>query len=65
MTEYIIRTIKELEQEAIIELKALQGEGRDVEGCHSEADKILTSLLMNLGFKEVVKEYELIEKWYA
>jgi hypothetical protein len=65
MTEHIIRTIKELEQEAIIELKALQGEGRDVEGCHGEADKIITSLLIDLGFIEVVKEYELIEKWYA
>lgn len=37
----------------------------DTEEAHQIADGILTELLRQLGFKEVVELYERIEKWYA
>lgn len=37
----------------------------DEEAGHSWADDELCNLLVSLGYEEVVKEYEKIEKWYA
>ena len=37
----------------------------DIEDCHSDADDILCELLISLGYKEVVEEYEKVEKWFA
>ena len=35
------------------------------EGCHSEADSILTDFLNKIGFNDIVVEYNKVEKWYA
>lgn len=37
----------------------------DIEKTHSEADKILCELLTDLGYADVVAEWEKVEKWYA
>lgn len=45
-------------------LKALQSNS-DIEAAHNQADKILCDLLNSLGYDDVVKEFENLEKWYA
>jgi len=50
-------------EEAIERLKACKQ--KDIETGHGEADNILCELLCFLGYGEVVKEYDEIEKWYA
>jgi len=55
-------------EEAILKLKEqrkIVDEGGDKEVPHCEADDILCELLISLGYKDVVDEYEEIEKWYA
>ena len=37
----------------------------DKEVAHMQADAVLMSLLTALGFSDVVREYEKVEKWYA
>ena len=37
----------------------------DTEAAHWQADVVLTSLLNQLGFNDVVELYERVEKWYA
>ena len=37
----------------------------DIETRHMQADKILCEFLNQLGYQEVVKEYEKLPKWYA
>lgn len=37
----------------------------DTEAGHAEADGILTDLLRELGFAELVELYEKVQKWYA
>jgi len=37
----------------------------DEEAAHSYADILLCELIERIGFNEVVKVYESIEKWYA
>ena len=54
-----------LKEETINKLKELQGIGCDIEGCHSEADSILTDFLNKIGFNDIVVEYNKVEKWYA
>jgi esterase/lipase superfamily enzyme len=56
---------KELAENAIKELRTHHGTDIDIELAHSEGDRILTELLIKLGFENVVKEYNLIHKWYA
>jgi hypothetical protein len=48
----------------ITELQKLQNEN-DVEHNHWVADKFLCCLLSDLGYSDVVEEYERISKWYA
>lgn len=45
-------------------LKALQS-NPDKEVAHNQADTILCDLLNSLGYHNVVKEFENLEKWYA
>lgn len=45
-------------------LKELQS-NPDKEAAHNQADKILCDLLNSLGYDDVVKEFENLEKWYA
>ncbi len=54
----------EMIQDIISKLKALQS-NHDIEAAHSQADKILCDLLNSLGYDDVVKEFENLEKWYA
>lgn len=37
----------------------------DIEIAHIEADGVLKALLNSLGYEDVVKEWEKVEKWYA
>jgi len=40
-------------------------ENSDIEGNHRIADMVLTDALLALGEKEIVQEWEKLEKWYA
>lgn len=51
-------------EEAINKLKILQGMG-DKEIAHCNADDVICDLLKALGYEDVVKEYDEIDKWYA
>lgn len=53
-------------EEAIDKLVEIQetGEG-DHELSHIKADDILSDLLRDLGYDDVVDEFDKIEKWYA
>ncbi|WP_152692691.1 hypothetical protein [Citrobacter braakii] len=51
-------------EEAINKLKILQGIG-DKEIAHCNADDVICDLLKALGYEDVVKEYDEIDKWYA
>lgn len=53
-----------LADEAIQELKKLQ-KTYDTEANHVEADEILCELLKELGFEDVVEQYNKIKKWYS
>lgn len=37
----------------------------DIEAAHSIADNVLCSILIELGYEDVVLEYNKINKWYA
>lgn len=51
-------------EEAIYKLRILQ-EMRDKEIAHCNADDVICDLLKSLGYEDVVKEYDFIDKWYA
>ena len=51
-------------EEAITKLKECQKKN-DTEVAHDIADGILCDLLKELGYKDVVKEYYKVDKWYA
>ena len=52
------------EEEAIQQLKTIQM-NNDPEDAHPLADDVLCELLISLGFKDVIEEYNKIHKWYA
>jgi hypothetical protein len=54
----------EFKQRCIDALKTLQESG-DTEMAHSIADTVLCELLVELGYEDVVEEYNKISKWYA
>lgn len=45
-------------------LKQLLNES-DLEKAHEQADDALCGFLIGLGYEDVVKEWEKIQKWYA
>ena len=51
-------------EEIITRLKELQ-QSDDIESAHFQADCIICNLLEDLGYKNIVKEYDAIMKWYA
>lgn len=54
------------EQIALSLLEDIQSRRKqDTEMAHREADDVLCDLLCSLGYAEVVKAYNKIEKWYA
>jgi hypothetical protein len=50
--------------EAIERLRQAQRNG-DIEGAHGDADRVLCELLTTLGYEDVVREWEAVEKWFA
>lgn len=56
--------IKLLVEKLTNDLIELQN-GMDRESAHIYADDILCKLLKELGYKELVEEYDKIHKWYA
>ena len=51
---------------ALFELKKFDNSGfGDQKVLHSDTDDILCSVLLHLGFVELVKAYEAVPKWYA
>jgi hypothetical protein len=58
--------MKYTQQKVLKELKdILNNPMRDTETDHIKADAVLCNLLKSLGYKNVVKEYEKIKKWFA
>lgn len=51
-------------EQAIERLKAAQKSG-DTEGAHGIADEVLCDLLRYLGYEDVVREWDFVDKWYA
>lgn len=45
--------------------KIIEQYGHDEEACHALADDLLCDILNNLGFKETVKLFDEISKYYA
>lgn len=60
LTKKQIEIVEETKQYLIKE----QNNG-DQEGAHLNADAHLCGLLVALGFKDIVDEYDKIDKWYA
>jgi len=50
--------------EALLELQRLSESG-DPEAAHGDADDILCRVLVGLGLKDVVEQYQRVPKWYA
>ena len=47
-------------------MKNVVAQGKcDIEVSHGEADYLLCQLLLDLGFDEVVAEWNNVRKWYA
>lgn len=55
---------KMTKEEAIEALRKCQAR-HDIEEAHIEADSVLTELLTDLGYGEVVDEWHKVDKWYA
>lgn len=51
-------------EEAIAKLKDLQKSG-DTEAAHGDADQIICDLLSELGYQDVVEQWDKVDKWYA
>jgi len=50
--------------EAIERLQECQWNG-DTEAAHGKADDVLCDLLLSLGYKDVVEEWDKVDKWYS
>lgn len=57
-------TLEKATRKAVKKLRKIQ-ENIDSEKAHVDADNVLRELLQELGFEEVVVEFDKIEKWYA
>ena len=54
-----------LAQKSVVEeLEELLNE-KDREKAHVLADKVITDLLLQLGFEDVVRAWEKVERWHA
>lgn len=52
-------------EKALEELRALQEPTGDTEIQHVAADRVLTDLLISLGYLDVVTAWRAVPKWYA
>lgn len=57
-------TEAELRERTMDVLRKCQ-QSSDTDAAHSIADQAICGLLESLGYGDVVKEYDKIEKWYA
>lgn len=55
---------KKRSEEVVEKLKGLRLHS-DIEDTHIKADKLLCDLLIQLGYKDVVDEFEKLSKWYS
>ena len=46
-------------------LPQIPTDGGDPEIDHGQADRVLLSLLTELGYTEIVAKFEAVKKWYA
>lgn len=53
-----------MEEKYLERLRLIQ-EKQDIENRHIEADQLLCDLLAELGYDQIVKQYDEIEKWHA
>ena len=51
------------EEEAVTKMQEIMH--HDIESAHMEADDILCSLLISLGYQRLIEVYRQIDKWYA
>lgn len=51
-------------QRAIKKLQECQ-QNREWESAHEDADDVLCELLSDLGFEDIVAEWQKVGKWYA
>ena len=56
--------LRKIEDDVINGLKEFCNE-KDKERNHSNADKILITLLEGIGFKKVAEEFNKVGKWYS
>lgn len=61
MTDSEKQDLRELALDMLAHIQTID----DKEVAHIQADAVMTSLLTALGFADVVREYEKVEKWYA
>ena len=53
-------------EELLVEMRECVEESKsNQERAHEHGDEILCNLLRDLGYDELVDEWELIKKWYA
>jgi len=48
-----------------IKLLKIEQNNEDIENAHCNADDIISKLLIELGYGDVIEEYDDIEKWFA
>ena len=57
-----------LDEESTAQMKRIAQEGErmeDYDRCHGEADGLLCTVLVQLGYADLVKAYHQVPKWYA
>ena len=57
-----------LAEESTAQMKRIAHQGEqlgDYERCHGEADGLLCTVLVQLGYADLVKAYHQVPKWYA
>ena len=52
--------------EYLLKMKEIgEKHGNDEEVCHGLADDLLCEILNDLGYNDIVEEFEKLPKWYA
>jgi len=60
----IYEDLERLKKEALEQLEDLQVGAYSIEVAHFKADEVLYTLLLELGYTEIVEVYTKIDKWY-
>lgn len=64
MREEVDRNLDKCSKEAIAKLIVEQN-NPDTEMAHYNADEAICTLLSDLGYEDVVREWDKVRKWYA